>query len=211
MGRQLDAEADQRAAAEAARGAGDGAASAQAGAAGSPGAASPGTSPTAPGSATPGNATDPREAERQAFEAQREARRQAMGRQLDAEADRRPSAESNLRRARLLGRYDPNQELVQYAEAWAKRIELHMSVEPVRELARQRKADPVVTVAIRSNGTVESIHLVRSSGVPALDEAVARMVRDMGQFQVFPPGLASQYDIIEIRRSWHFDVAVRLY
>jgi len=28
---------------------------------------------------------------------------------------------------------------------------------------------------------------------------------------MFPPALAGEYDVIEIRRSWHFDVAVRLY
>src|SRR5690606_4648404 len=191
MGRQLDAEADQRAAAEAARAL----------------AAGPASSPSAP----PGAASGAAPAAANDFEAQREARRQAMGRQLDAEADRRESAVSSLRRARLLGRYDPNQELVQYAEAWAKRIEMHMAMDPVREAARQRQADPVVTVAIRSNGTVESVTLVRSSGVAALDEAIPRLVHSLANYQAFPPGLASQYDVIEIRRSWHFDVAVRLY
>ncbi len=26
----------------------------------------------------------------------------------------------------------------------------------------------------------------------------------------FPPGLASEYDVIEVRRTWHFDTAIRL-
>jgi len=29
-------------------------------------------------------------------------------------------------------------------------------------------------------------------------------------YQVFPPGLAREYDVIEIRRTWHFDDAIRL-
>lgn len=209
MGRQLDAEADQRAAAEAARGLAEGASAGQAAAIGGRGSASASPSASGAASAPPGEAS-PRDTDRD-FEAQREARRQAMGRQLDAEADRRDPSFSSLRRARLLGRYDPNQELVQYAEAWAKRIEMHMAMDPVREVARQRQADPVVTVAIRSNGTVESVTLVRSSGVAALDEAIPRLVHSLANYQAFPPGLASQYDVIEIRRSWHFDVAVRLY
>jgi hypothetical protein len=27
----------------------------------------------------------------------------------------------------------------------------------------------------------------------------------------FPPGLAREFDVIEIRRTWHFDMAIRLY
>jgi len=28
---------------------------------------------------------------------------------------------------------------------------------------------------------------------------------------VFPPGLAREYDVLEIRRTWHFDMAIWLY
>ena len=30
-------------------------------------------------------------------------------------------------------------------------------------------------------------------------------------YQAFAPGLAREYDVIEIRRTWYFDSAVRLY
>jgi TonB family protein len=146
-----------------------------------------------------------------------------MGRQLDEEAARReataaprppgtlPSSWSTLRRGRLWGRSDPNAELVLYAEAWARKIQLNTAVEAYREAAQRPHVDPVVTVAIRSDGSVESVTFVLSSGVPELDEAVRRIVQSQVPYQAFQPALAREYDVIEIRRTWYFDVAVRLY
>ena len=66
-------------------------------------------------------------------------------------------------------------------------------------------------MAIRSDGSVESVTIVQSSGVAALDEAIRRAVDSQKPYQAFPPGLASEYDVIEIRRTWYFDTAIRLY
>jgi hypothetical protein len=98
-----------------------------------------------------------------------------------------------------------------YAEAWARKIQLNMTFDMVREPAKQRHADPLVTVAIRRDGSVESVTFVQSSGVAAIDDAIRRIVYSQAPYQVFPPALASEYDVIEIRRTWYFDVAIRLY
>ena len=172
--------------------------------------------------------------------ARREASRRAMGRQLDEEAARRRDAETaaaalpaiavasaasaaarqpaalplswgSARRARLLGRADPNAELVLYAEAWARKIELNLTIEMVRDAARQRHANPLVTVAIRQDGSVESVTFLVSSGVAAIDEAIRRIVQSQAPYPAFPPALARDFDVIEIRRTWAFDMAVRLY
>jgi TonB family protein len=149
-----------------------------------------------------------------------EAARRAIGRQLDEEAARREAAaaaarlspsSSSARRYRLFGRADSNAELILYAEAWSRKIELNMTFDMVREAAKERHTDPLVTVAIRSDGSVESVTFVQSSGVAAIDEAIRRIVRSQAPYQVFPPGLAREWDVIEIRRTWHFDVAIRLY
>ena len=44
-----------------------------------------------------------------------------------------------------------------------------------------------------------------------IDEAIRRIVQSQAPYPAFSPALARQYDVIEIRRSWHFDMAVRLY
>ena len=98
-----------------------------------------------------------------------------------------------------------------WAEAWARKIQLNkITFDMVREAAKQSHTDPLVWVAMRSDGSVESVTFVLSSGVAALDEAIRRVVQSQAPYQVFPPGLARTYDVIEIRRTWHFDVAIRL-
>jgi TonB family protein len=86
-----------------------------------------------------------------------------------------------------------------------------MTFDAVREVVKQPHTDPVVMVAVRSDGSVESVNFVRSSGVPAIDEAIRGIVQGQANYQAFQPALASEFDVIEIRRTWHFDVAVRLY
>jgi Histone H1-like nucleoprotein HC2/TonB C terminal len=156
----------------------------------------------------------------QEAEARREAARRAMGRQLDEEAARREAASAAARaspssysgrRGRLFGRADPNAELIAYAEAWERKIQLNMTFEMVREAAKQPHTDPMVTVAIRSDGSVESVTFVRSSGAAAIDDAIRAIVHSQEHYQAFPPALAREFDVIEIRRTWHFDMAIRLY
>ena len=161
-------------------------------------------------------------AEKAAEEQQREARLRAIGQQLNEEAARRdaarqaaannlPSSWSTARRGRLFGRTDANAEMVLYAEAFARKIQLNPTSDAWRDLVRQAHTDPLVTVAIRSDGTVESVSFYRSSGLPALDDAVRRIIEAQANYPAFPPALAREYDVIEIRRTWHFDTAIRLY
>lgn len=157
-------------------------------------------------------------------EARREASRRAMGRRLDEEAARRDAAStaadlpswlapssSGARRGRLFGRTDANAELILYAEAWARKIELNPTFDMVRDLVRRPHTHPLVTVAIRSDGSVESVTFVLSSGVAEVDEAIRRIVQSQLPYQAFPPGLSREFDVIEIRRTWLFDSAIRLY
>jgi len=155
--------------------------------------------------------------------ARREAALRAIGRQLDEEAARRQAAStaanqpstlpyslSTARRVRLWGRTDPNAELVQYAESWARKIQLNTVVEKIRDLVKRPHTPSMVTVAVRSDGSVESVVFVVSSGVAEIDEAIRRIVESQKPYPAFPRALASQFDVIEIRRTWYFDSGVRL-
>ena len=155
--------------------------------------------------------------------AKREAVLRAIGRQLDAEAAQRDAAAkaapqantlplslSTARRVRLWGRSDPNVELVQYAEAWARKIQFNTAVDTVRELAKRPHTQPLVTVAVRSDGSVESVTFVVTSGVAEVDETIRRIIESHAPYPVFQPALARQFDVIEIRRTWSFDSAIRL-
>ena len=149
-------------------------------------------------------------------EREREDRLRAIGQQLNAEAalrDRPAPAQptvSALRRGWLFGRADQNADLVLYAEAMSRKIQMNMTFDIVREAVRQAHTAPIVTVAVRADGSVEKVIFVVSSGVPAIDEAVRKVVASQAPYPPFSPALARQYDVIEIRRTWIFDIAIRL-
>jgi outer membrane biosynthesis protein TonB len=156
--------------------------------------------------------------------ARREAALRAIGRQLDEEAARREAAStssrsprdlplslSTARRVRLWGRTHANVDLIQYAEAWARKIQFDTAVETVRDVAKRPHNPPMVTVAIRSDGSVESVTFDVSSGVAEIDEAIRRIVEARRPYPAFAPALAREFDVIEIRRTWQFDAAIRLY
>ncbi len=153
-------------------------------------------------------------------EAKREERLRAIGKQLNEEAAQRDAAlnpsrtllptVSSLRRGWLFGRADPNADLVLYAEAMSRKIEMNMTFDMVREAVKKPHARPIVTVALRADGSVEKVTFVVSSGVAAIDESIRKVVASQAPYGAFPPVLARQYDVIEIRRTWIFDTAIRL-
>jgi outer membrane biosynthesis protein TonB len=58
---------------------------------------------------------------------------------------------------------------------------------------------------------VESVTFVVSSGVAEVDETIRRIVQSHVPYPAFPPALAREYDVVEVRRTWHFDMAIQLY
>ncbi|HEY0490012.1 MAG TPA: TonB C-terminal domain-containing protein [Telluria sp.] len=159
--------------------------------------------------------------ERAEQEAQREERLRAIGKQLNEEAAKRnaalnrpspalPPTTSSLRRGWLFGRADANVDLVLYGEAMSRKIEQSMTFDMVREAVKQPHARPTVTVAVRSDGSVEKVTFEVSSGVPAIDEAIRKVIASQAPYPAFSPALARQYDVIEVRRTWVFDMAIRL-
>ena len=159
--------------------------------------------------------------ERAEQEAKREERLRAIGKQLNEEAAQRDAASnrpsrsllptvSSLRRGWLFGRADPNSDLVLYAETMSRKIEMNMTFDMVREAVKQPYVQPTVSVAIRADGSVEKVTFVVSSGVAAIDESIRKVVASQAPYGAFPPSLARQYDVIEIRRTWIFDIAIRL-
>jgi hypothetical protein len=160
-------------------------------------------------------------AERAAQESAREDRLRQIGKQLDLERAQRENAvnrqansplpiASSLRRRWLFGRADPDGDLVLYADAMSRKIELNMTIDMVREVVKQPHTQPMVTIAVRADGSVEKVTFEVSSGVPALDDAIRKVIASQEPYGAFSPSLARQYDVIEIRRTWVFDYAIHL-
>ena len=61
-----------------------------------------------------------------------------------------------------------------------------------------------LTVAIRPDGSVDSVELDRSSGLKLLDAAAFKIVRMAGPFAAFPPSIRRDTDLLVITRTWFF-------
>jgi TonB family protein len=116
----------------------------------------------------------------------------------------------NPRRRSIFGRIDADVGLAMYVEGWRLKIERNGRLNYRQSLVETAYTEPIVTVAVRSDGSVEEIIINRSSGRPELDEAVRRIIRLNARYGAFPPELARRYDVIEIRRVWNFDDRLKL-
>ncbi len=67
-----------------------------------------------------------------------------------------------------------------------------------------------MTVAIRSDGSVESVTFELPSGVAKMDDAIRQIVERQYPRVAFPDALAREYDVVEIRRTWVFNTTLRL-
>lgn len=100
--------------------------------------------------------------------------------------------------------------LKMYVESWRQKVERNGALNYPRSWVDAVRIDPVVSVAVRSDGSVEDVVIVSSSGRADMDEAVRRIVRVNARYSPFPPQIAERYDVIEIRRVWRFDDALKL-
>jgi TonB family protein len=113
------------------------------------------------------------------------------------------------RRRTLLGS-EQDIGLRMYFESWRLKIERNGNLNYTQSSKDRARGHPVVTVVIRSDGSVDGVFINRSSGVPELDEAVRRIVQLNARYSAFPPELARRYDVIEIRRTWNFEDTLRI-
>lgn len=97
-----------------------------------------------------------------------------------------------------------------YIDSFRTKIERNGGLNYSQMSTRDLRADLLVAVTIRADGSVEDVAILRSSGNGELDENVRRIVRLNAKYSAFPPNIAERYDLIEIRRVWSFGETLRL-
>ncbi len=125
------------------------------------------------------------------------------------EAPSRPQA--SLARERY---YDPRSMTTLeefYIQAWIRKVE-RVGTLNFPDAARRLNLSGKLTldVALKADGSVKDLKLVRSSGHEILDKAALRIVELAAPYAPFPPEMARQYDILHIKRSWQFLQGSRL-
>ncbi len=92
-----------------------------------------------------------------------------------------------------------------YLGAWARKVERIGNLNYPQAARDQRMFGSLILhVAVRSDGSVEQIRVVRSSGYDLLDEAAVRIVELAAPYSPFPPDIAAETDVLDIVRTWQF-------
>lgn len=100
----------------------------------------------------------------------------------------------------------------QYLRGWVDRVERVGNLNyPDEARRRNLEGSLVLTVAIRKDGSLERIDIIKASGVQVLDDAAQRIVELSAPFNPIPDA-AEQVDVLHITRTWQFvagDVTMR--
>lgn len=104
----------------------------------------------------------------------------------------------------------PNLQVATYAAVWRQGIRENARFDLLQGAKSGSYDNPVVTVAVRSDGSVESVTFNRSSGHAQIDNAVRRIIQMLAPYEAFPRELEMDCDVIEIPSIWSFDRALRL-
>jgi len=93
-----------------------------------------------------------------------------------------------------------------YLQAWVRKVEQVGTLNfPEAALQLAVNTGPTLDVALRADGSIKDIYIVRSSGHSVLDRAALRIVRLAAPYAPFPVALKRQYDVLHIVRQWKFE------
>ena len=106
---------------------------------------------------------------------------------------------------RFVGARAEEYRFARYLEDWRDKIERVGNLN-YPEAARQLKlyGNLLLTVSIRSDGSVENVEINRSSGQRVLDAAAVKIVQMAAPYAAFPPDIKHDTDVLHITRTWMF-------
>lgn len=124
---------------------------------------------------------------------------------LEAQISRdRDDYQSRPRRT-FIGARTREYRFAQYVEDWRLKIERIGNLNYPEAAKRDRIFGNLqLTVSIKSDGSVESIEINRSSGQKILDAAAVRIVQLAAPYASLPPNIRRDTDILSITRTWIF-------
>jgi periplasmic protein TonB len=123
---------------------------------------------------------------------------------LQAQIDRQIDEYQKRPRKKFIGANAAEYRFAQYEEDWRVKVERVGTLNYPPEARGRIYGNLRLTVAIRPDGSVESIELDRSSGLKVLDAAAFKIVRMATPFAAFPPDIRRDTDLLVITRTWFF-------
>ena len=107
-------------------------------------------------------------------------------------------------RRKNIGARTSEYRFTQYVENWRQKVERVGTLNYPEAAKGKLYGSLLLTVFIKSDGSVDKVEINRSSGHKILDDAARRIVTMAGPYAAFPPEIARDTDILEISRTWRF-------
>ena len=134
-----------------------------------------------------------------------QARKQALD--LAAQLDARAQAYASRPKKAFVGLQTAQSDLAPWIEAWQRKVEGVGSAFYAQGAARGKRGLLIATVAIRKDGSVESVKIEKSSGDAALDKAARDILALAAPFEPFGQPMGSKVDVVYVTRQWKFGPA----
>jgi protein TonB len=124
---------------------------------------------------------------------------------LEAQIAKEMDAYAKRPKKRFVGARAEEYRFARYVEDWRMKVERIGNLNyPEAARAKKLYGSLLLTVGIRSDGTIESIMVDRPSGEKILDIAAQKIVELAAPYAPFPLDIRRDTDILYITRTWTF-------
>ena len=130
---------------------------------------------------------------------------------LTAELERKTLAYAKLPKRKAISASTKEYKYAAYLDAWRRKVERIGNLNYPDEAKRRKLyGNLILHVAVKADGSIEQVQVLRSSGHKLLDDAAVRIVRLAAPYSPFPSEIRKETDILDITRSWQFLSSNRL-
>ena len=124
---------------------------------------------------------------------------------LEAQIAKDMDAYQKRPKRRFVGARAEEYRFARYVEDWRSKVERVGNMNyPEAARVNRLYGSLVLTVSIRSDGTIENVEVNKPSGKRILDAAAVKIVQMSGPYAPFPSDIRRDTDILHITRTWTF-------
>lgn len=113
-------------------------------------------------------------------------------------------------RVKYIGARVEEYRFAQYVEDWRQKVERIGNLNYPAAARGRLYGNLILTVFIKSDGSLDRVEIDRGSGQKVLDNAAKRIVEMAAPYGAFPEAIRRDTDVIQITRTWSFTTSDKL-